>query len=114
MKEATDTFMRFVEALSHYEKVRININDERSKNHFFSLFEKFSINEQNIEVFLHLSDDVWCRDHGPAFLVNPEAKPGRKKIIINWEFNAWGGKYPFENDNNIPLFIAEKLSLPVF
>lgn len=112
MKEATDVFMKFVEALSNHEKVRINIHDEQSENYFNSLVEKFQINKERLEIFIHPSDDVWCRDHGPAFLINQKAE--KKKVIVNWEFNAWGEKYPFRNDNNIPLLIADKLNLPVF
>lgn len=112
MSEATNSFIKFTEALSKSEKVRININDTGSEKHFYDLLEKSSVKRENIETFIHPSDDVWCRDHGPAFLINPAAQ--NKKIIVNWEFNAWGGKYPYKNDNNIPLLIAKKLSLPVY
>jgi agmatine deiminase len=36
------------------------------------------------------------------------------KAIINWGFNAWGGKYPSDNDNAIPLKVATHYGLPVF
>lgn len=34
------------------------------------------------------SDDAWCRDVGPTFLIN--GKGGRR--ACDWTFNAWGGK----------------------
>jgi agmatine deiminase len=65
-----------------------------------------------IEFHFFPTNDAWCRDHGPAFLVNPSAKD--KKVIVNWDYNAWGGKYPHDLDTMIPNQIAEYLKLPTF
>jgi agmatine deiminase len=50
------------------------------------------------------TDDAWCRDHGPTFLIGPPDDP---PALIDWEYNAWGGKYPFQLDNAVPRQIAE-------
>src|SRR5690606_10225236 len=35
--------------------------------------------------------------------------------VIDWGFNAWGGKYPpWDADDAVPTRVAEKLGLPVF
>ena len=35
--------------------------------------------------------------------------------IVDWGFNAWGGKYPpYDDDDAVPTRIAEELKLPVF
>lgn len=53
------------------------------------------------------TDDAWMRDHGPMFLVGP---PGAEPAMIDWGFNAWGGKYPaFQNDDAVPRRINEQL-----
>jgi len=50
------------------------------------------------------TDDVWARDHGPMFLVGDGLPPA----LVDWEYNAWGGKYPpFDNDNAVPRHVAE-------
>jgi agmatine deiminase len=44
-------------------------------------------------------------------------KKGKKvdAAIVDWGFNAWGGKYPpYEDDDNVPTRIAEEMRLPVF
>ena len=49
------------------------------------------------------TDDIWIRDYGPFFL-----KKGKKTVIAQTEFNAWGAKFPpWKNDNAIPARIAE-------
>src|SRR5690606_6463951 len=63
--------------------------------------------------FLHPTNDAWCRDHGPAFLINPEADI--KKVIVDWGYNAWGNKYPpFDLDDVIPTLIGKSQNIPVY
>ncbi len=54
------------------------------------------------------TNESWCRDHGPAFVVR--TKNGkRERAIVDWGFNAWGGKYPpFDSDDAVPTRIAEE------
>lgn len=52
------------------------------------------------------NNDIWIRDYGPFFM---EITNGKKKeqLIVNFEFNAWGGKFPPWNlDNNVSKEIA--------
>ncbi|MCS7237135.1 MAG: agmatine deiminase family protein [Thermoguttaceae bacterium] len=54
------------------------------------------------------TDDAWIRDSGPTFLArhNPSLPPA----LVDWQYNAWGGKYPpYDLDNQIPARIAELL-----
>lgn len=50
------------------------------------------------------TNDCWARDHGPMFLVGPK---GIEPALIDWGYNAWGGKYPpFDLDNEVPRHVA--------
>jgi agmatine deiminase len=54
------------------------------------------------------TNDAWCRDHGPTFLSSPLGGPALGPALVDWEYNAWGGKYPpFDLDNRVPRRIAE-------
>ncbi|HXG43770.1 MAG TPA: agmatine deiminase family protein, partial [Gemmatimonadales bacterium] len=67
-------------------------------------------------VFLHdfPTNDAWCRDHGPIF-VQREVNGRREEAIVDWDYNAWGGKYPpFEDDDRIPSRIGERFGIRVF
>lgn len=67
-------------------------------------------------VFLHPNptNDAWCRDHGPIF-VNREIGGQREQAIVDWGYNAWGGKYPpFDDDDVVPSRIAARFGLPVY
>jgi agmatine deiminase len=50
------------------------------------------------------TNDAWLRDNGPTFLAGPAGAP---PALVDWDFNAWGGKYPaFDDDNRVPERIA--------
>lgn len=58
------------------------------------------------------TNDAWARDHGPIFLVGPEGAP---PALIDWNYNAWGGKYPpFDLDDQVPRRVAESLAMKRF
>ncbi|MDB5119118.1 MAG: agmatine deiminase [Sphingobacteriales bacterium] len=106
-------YAQFIKVLAESEKVRINVADEALKNFALSHITKAGADLSKIEFYFNPTNDAWCRDHGPAFLINPNAE--HKKIIIDWGFNAWGGKYPpFDLDDVIPTSIGERFNIPVF
>ena len=56
--------------------------------------------------------DVWIRDYGPTFVVNPAI---RRSAMVRWEFNAWGEKYEDQiTDGQVPTDMNRWLDLPVF
>jgi agmatine deiminase len=105
-------YCQFIKYLTESEIVRINVNDEAMKAFAISHLRSAGVNPDKVEFFLHPTNDAWCRDHGPAFLINPSEK---KKVIVDWNYNAWGGKYPpFDQDDIIPTLIANHFKLPVY
>jgi len=106
-------YSQFVKYLAMSELVRINVADEAMKAAAAAHLQKAGVQMDKVEFFLHPTNDAWCRDHGPAFLINPTA--AEKKVIVDWGYNAWGGKYPpFDKDDVIPTLIANHYKLPVF
>jgi agmatine deiminase len=106
-------YCKFISALSDHENVCINVNDEAMKNFAIDCLTREGVDQSRISWYFHPTNDAWCRDHGPAFLVNPDAEI--KKIIIDWNYNAWGNKYPpYDLDDEIPTLIGKRLGIPVY
>ena len=106
-------YSQFVKILALSEKVRINVRDEQMKGFAISQLLLAGADLNQVEFFFHPTNDAWCRDHGPAFLVNPSADI--KKVIVDWGYNAWGNKYPpFDLDDVVPSLIGKQLNIPVF
>lgn len=103
----------FIKEVSKGQKVNINVADEAMKAFALTHLEKAGVNLEKIHFHFFPTNDAWCRDHGPAFLINPKAE--QKKVLVKWNYNAWGEKYPpHDLDNQIPIRIAEELGIPCF
>lgn len=104
-------YARFIKAVAEGERVCINVADEAMKQKALRHLQAVEADLSRVEFFLHPTNDAWCRDHGPAFLINPAEK---KKMIVDWGYNAWGGKYPpFDLDDVVPTRIAHHYNIPV-
>ncbi len=102
----------FIKAISKGEKVRINVNDEAMKAFAVKHLQASDVNLNEIEFYFNPTNDAWCRDHGPAFVINQNTK---QKAIVDWNYNAWGNKYPpYDLDEIVPTLIAKHFNLPVF
>jgi agmatine deiminase len=106
-------FAQFVRLLAEYEPVNILAGGREVMAQARSLVGDL----KNVTLHDIPTNDAWCRDHGPTFLSHVETNNPKSKIqnpksappaIVDWEYNAWGGKYPpFDLDNEVPRHIAE-------
>ena len=55
------------------------------------------------------TEDLWCRDSGPLFAVQPDGK----LAVSHIRFNGWGGKQVHKRDGKIARAVARRLGLPV-
>lgn len=106
-------YSQFVKELALSERVCINVNDETMKTFAINWLQEAGVLMDQIRFCIHPTNDAWCRDHGPAFLINPDAE--HKKVIVDWNYNAWGNKYPpFDLDDIIPTCISTYYNIPVY
>jgi agmatine deiminase len=107
------SYCEFIKELTLSEEVCINVADEAMKQFAVGWLTKSGADLSRITFYFNPTNDAWCRDHGPAFLINPSAS--QKKVVVDWNYNAWGNKYPpFDLDDVVPTRIAEQLGLPVY
>ncbi|MCJ8208747.1 agmatine deiminase family protein [Mucilaginibacter sp. RS28] len=105
-------YCEFIKVVAEGELVRINVKDELMKAFAKQQLELVGADLNKIEFYEFPTNDAWCRDHGPAFLINPSTQ---QKVVVDWGYNAWGGKYPpFDLDDVIPTRIAREFGLPVY
>ena len=64
----------------------------------------------NVELWDIPTDDLWCRDSGPSFVI--DGKGGL--AITQFNFNGWGNKQTHKADGQIAGRIAERMGLKVF
>ncbi len=102
-----------VKTISQFQHVNINVNDEAMFTEVTARLTNAGVDASRYALYIIPTNDAWCRDHGPAFVVNPSAK--EPLAVVDWGYNAWGGKYPpFDLDDIVPTRIAEARGLPVY
>ncbi len=105
-------YSNFVKTIAEAEDVCINVKSTSEQNRAANHLLTVGADMSRIRFYIHPTNDAWCRDHGPAFLINPGSDV--PKMIVDWGYNAWGNKYPpYDLDDVIPTLIAKKLNIPV-
>jgi agmatine deiminase len=106
-----ENLARIIRHITACEPVHINVPNG---NYQFIVSEQLREHGCSLRKihFHHIkTNESWCRDHGPAFVLNRRGGVA----IVDWDFNAWGGKYPpYDDDDAVPTRIAEELHLPLF
>jgi agmatine deiminase len=106
-------YCRFIQLLTAGEYVHINVADAHMEATAKEILSFHDVPTDRIRFFHHPTNDAWCRDHGPAFLINPRSRD--PKVIVDWGHNAWGGKYPpFDLDDLIPTLVGKAYNIPVY
>jgi len=97
--------------LAEKELVHINVFDEAHEAGIRAALKKA---DAPVGSRIHLHPfpayEPWCRDHGPIFVRNAQGL-----AVVDWRYNAWGGKYPpCDLDDAVPQHVAKLLGLPLF
>jgi agmatine deiminase len=107
-------FARMVRELARHEEVHINVGGPDMEEGVRALLQRERADLARIAFHDNPTNDAWCRDHGPIF-VQRQVDGHREQAIVDWDYNAWGGKYPpYDLDDVIPTRIGRELGLPVF
>jgi len=96
MGSALSVFIRIASSICFNQKLILVCDDvEKTKKHF-CYHDKVS--------FVKLkTNDTWIRDYGPITIY----ENGERKLI-DFQFNAWGGKFEYSYDNQITKQLHKK------
>ena len=107
-------WVEMVRALAPHERVNILVNDVTMAAAVREQLCAAGVPLDNIALHQIRTDDAWARDHGPTF-VTREVDGQRELAVVDWIYNAWGGKYPpWDNDDAVPRQVAALLGIRRF
>jgi len=98
IKSAYSIFVKIASAICYNQKLIIllpKVDKEKIKN-MFCYHDKISF-------VSYETNDTWIRDFGPISVY----KDGNR-VIKNFIFNGWGGKYKHEKDNNATSYLHKE------
>lgn len=92
-------YVRWIEVLTKWQHVHLIAGSP----HFMREVQEAVGHLKNLTIHPWRTNDIWIRDYGPTFV---ERIRDGKMVAVDWQFNAWGNKYPdFEDDAGV----AEKI-----
>jgi agmatine deiminase len=101
-------WVEMVRALSPGETVNILVNEAAPAAQVRETLTRAGVGLDNVRLHEVPTDDAWMRDHGPTFVTR-----GGETALVDWRYNAWGGKYPpWEQDDAVPRALEAILGLP--
>ncbi|MEO9886060.1 MAG: agmatine deiminase family protein [Balneola sp.] len=103
LERVEKVYVDIIEALSKFERILLFVENKNVRKKALGLISGRKVNNSNVQIIEYPINDVWARDCGPIFV-----KHTNEFVITDWEYNAWGEKYPpWDSDNLIPKFISD-------
>jgi len=97
-------FTQWIKTITRSTPVRVVVSSDAARN-----CESMLAGIANVDLVDIPTNDCWIRDYGPTFILN-ETK--NRIEAVNWRYNAWGGKYPpWDLDNVVAPAICEDQSI---
>src|SRR5215212_331697 len=91
-----ENLARIFREIAPREEVHVNVPNGNYERIVRAQLKAHGCPLRNI-FFHHIkTNESWCRDHGPAFVLKPlpingkKQRGGYKAAIVDWRFNAWG------------------------
>ena len=114
-----ENLARIMCEIQSLEQVHINVPNENYEYLVRQQLQQYGCPTNNVFIHQIPTNESWCRDHGPAFVLRRRKMRTKKAMtteaaVVDWGFNAWGGKYPpWADDDAVPTKVAAALGLPV-
>jgi agmatine deiminase len=106
---------RIIAEIAPREPVHVNVPNSNYEHIVRQVLSAHGCPLEQVHFHHIATNECWCRDHGPTFVLKRNRRGNMAAAIVDWGFNAWGGKYPpYDDDDAVPTAIAAELGLPVF
>ena len=102
LDEVDTVYSEITRAIARFERVLIVYLDDTHKKHIKDVIADPKVLQQCIFA-QSTSNDSWARDHGPISVMQ-----NGKPVLLDFQFNGWGGKYESSLDNNISQHIKDQ------
>jgi agmatine deiminase len=112
VKKVEQLYLQIITELSRNETVNLAVRNADVQAKVAAFLKEGGVRLRRVHFEVWDYADVWFRDYGPTFVVNPR---DGKLALVQWRFNAWGNKYKeLLKDGHVPYFISERFGLTLF
>lgn len=99
-EEAKSAYCAVIGAIDRFEPMTVLADPKTAKEARGRL-------GRDVRIFEVALDDSWARDNGPIFV----RRDDNGLALVNFKFNGWGHKAPWEIDNMLPVALADRLRI---
>ena len=99
------TYLELSRYICEQQKLILIAYDQEHISHIQRCLLSKGIREDNIIYIEINTNDTWVRDYGPV-CVQSETN----NVLLNFKFDAWGEKYPYDHDKAFNYVLSEKLN----
>ena len=99
------TYVELSRYICEQQKLMLIAYDQEHISHIQKCLSNNRITNNNILFIEITSNDTWVRDYGPVCV-----KTETGNVILNFKFDAWGEKYPYDLDDAFNYMLAKKLN----
>lgn len=96
LSDVEKVYCNLAKRICDYQKLLIVCHDESIRQHVAAQLTQLGIPEHRYALHIAPCDDTWARDFGPISLYE-----NGKRVLLDFQFNAWGDKYAANQDNLI-------------
>lgn len=112
LERVESVYLDIIRILHQYEPVVLLIDKGVDKKKVEEKLLQKKVNLSRVFIFRVPLNDVWARDCGPVF-IRKNTQP--HYALTDWEYNAWGEKYPpFDDDNKLPFWFSTQFGIKRF
>lgn len=101
--EAESVYRELAQTISRFEDVLIVCRDAELQDRVASSLCETAAPTRRIHFAICAANDTWVRDFGPLTI----EQDGRARLI-DFRFNAWGGKFDFELDDRVTAHLVNQ------
>jgi len=95
LEAVEDAFCEMVRAILPGEDVEINVASPAMADRVRARLKGAGIENLSSVRFRGIpTDDAWIRDHGGIVVFDREQGGREERVLLDFEYDAWGGKYP--------------------
>ncbi len=95
-------FAEMVRAIAASERVALLVKNERAMDEARENLSRVHVDLRKVDFHIIPTNRGWLRDCGAIWV-----QSGKKRIALDWGFNAWA-KYPnWQKDDKVPSFMAD-------
>ncbi|MCW8943650.1 MAG: agmatine deiminase family protein [Sedimenticola sp.] len=96
LEAVEQVYLTISQQVTRFQQLLIVCNSSQHQQLVSEKITRYGINPERVSFAFADANDTWARDHAPLTCLGDAGA-----LLLDFQFNGWGGKYPADLDNQI-------------